>query len=89
MQKYIFTVERAFTQISVQPYSVEAESEEDAIKMFTEAFENCDEQSIADGQEIVSEEKIWSPKAVGRLEGNSEFVLEMDFSEDEKTDVKP
>lgn len=84
MKEFDFTVEREFTATSTQNYHVIAEDEAAAMKMFEDAFCNCQEHLLRDGEEVISKDRNYSPFATAKMVGDDRYVLRMEFDKPEE-----
>lgn len=77
MKKWELTLKRAVAGTSSQTYSVMAENEDDAVKLFEEAFESNQENLLRDGEEEVTVDS-WGPIGKGKIAG-TEIEVEIEF----------
>lgn len=77
MKRWELTLKRPVTGISEQTYAVMADTEEDAIKLFSEAFENGQDNLLRDGEMTVTIEEF-GKTGTAVIEG-TETELEIEF----------
>lgn len=77
MKRWELTLKRPVTGTSEQTYAVLADTEEDAIKMFSEAFENGQDSLLRDGEMTVTVE-AFGKTGTARIKG-TETELEIEF----------
>ena len=77
MKRWELTLKRPVTGTSEQTYAVLADTEEDAIKLFSEAFENGQDNLLRDGEMTVTVEEF-GKTGTATIEG-TEPELEIEF----------